>query len=177
MTGSLTARFAPPRPAAMCARRFPSGEGAAFGRKCLLLPAVIKQTDMKQAVRITVTNCQTTPEGSQTTRHRFEGHASWRAGRLLLTYREAAPACLTHLLAGPDSVDLRRSGEVESRMVLAEGLRHDFAYRHALGTFDLSVVTHSLHLSEGGFTAEYDLLSGGCRVASHRLSVRWKAAE
>ena len=132
---------------------------------------------MKQAVHITVTNCQTTPEGSQTTCHRFEGHALRRAGRLLLTYREASPACQTRLLAGADSVDLRRSGEVESRMVLAEGLRHDFAYHHVLGTFCLTVVTHSLRLGEGWFTAEYDLLSGGCRVASHRLSVRWEAAE
>ena len=88
--------------------------------------------------------------------------------------REPETDSLTHLLVEPGRVDLRRSGALKSRMVLAPGLRHDFDYCHPLARVSMAVVTHSLSLAADGLTAEYDLYTGTERLASHRLVIRWQ---
>ena len=97
-----------------------------------------------------------------------------RGDRTLLVYREPETDSLTHLLVEPGRVDLRRSGALKSRMVLAPGLRHDFDYCHPLARVSMAVVKHSLSLAADGLTAEYDLYTGTERLASHRLVIRWQ---
>lgn len=107
-------------------------------------------------VWITITSAQTLADETETTRLHIQGQMERDKDAWLLTYRESAESGMTgaatRIRASADSVDIRRTGALNSRLLLEEGRRHVCRYDTGYGVLPLGVHTHQVEnrLEEAG---------------------------
>lgn len=137
-----------------------------------------KDCPLTMKVWITITSVQTLADETETTRLHTQGQMERDKDAWLLTYRESAESGMagaaTCIRASADSVDIRRTGALNSRLLLEEGRRHVCRYDTGYGVLPLGVHTHRVenrleeaggHLRlryslewEGGTAAQQELL-------------------
>lgn len=118
-----------------------------------------------------------TPNGEDVIRSESAGTCLIEQTGVMLRYPEAENHGHAMLVVADGLADLRRKGNVVSRMTFVEGRLLPCPYNAAGSELDLSLYTHSfafeLYADGGRLRLEYTLLSGGVQVADNELTVAW----
>ena len=129
-------------------------------------------------VQITITGTQTLDGASETTRLSATGRMERDGDAWVPTYAESAESGMdgvtTQIRAGRDRAEIRRSGALNSRLLLEEGGRHLCRYDTGYGFLQLGVHTHRVEnrLEEGSgqLRLHYTLeLEGGAAARQELL--------
>lgn len=96
---------------------------------------------------------------------------------IMLRYAEPENQGSAMLMLTDGLADLKRNGQVRSRMTFIEGRLLPCPYTAQEGTFDFSLFTHSqsfiINATGGRFQARYTLLAAGRQVADNVLTIEW----
>lgn len=108
----------------------------------------------------------------------FKGTWGIRDNRHLLSYNEADNGGPTHVLFDMVRAELRRMGQVRSRMTFAEHERVDSRYITPHGALPMQIHTHRYQaaMSEMGGRLEvsYALFLAGSHVSDNKLLIEWE---
>lgn len=126
-------------------------------------------------IRTRLVTCTETGEEAFTTQ--AEGGCLGDASGVMLRYAEAGNHGTATLVASSGLAQLRRKGDVTSRLVFAGKKLIPAGYSAMGQNMDFSVFTHSLSLvftPQGGqLEVRFTLLLAGTQVADSILEIRW----
>lgn len=116
-----------------------------------------------------------TDNGEETFVLETEGECTVGESGFMLQYPEPDNEGLTRVVVTDGLTDLKRTGQVNSRMTFIEGKLLPAPYRTPHGELDLSLYTHGLQhrVDAGGcrLKVRYTILSAGRQVADNTLDL------
>lgn len=108
----------------------------------------------------------------------FKGTWGIRDNRHLLSYNEADNGGPTHVLFDMVQAELRRMGQVRSRMTFAERERISSRYITPHGTLPMQIHTHRYQAAMsdmgGRLEVSYALFLAGSHVSDNKLLIEWE---
>lgn len=121
---------------------------------------------------------QHTDNGDDTIRTSAAGLCQVDDNALLLRYPEEDNHGIATLLITDALADLKRRGDIRSRLTFIEGRLQPCPYSTPHGDIDLSLYTHAhsltLNATGGRFQARYALLAAGRHVSDNVLTVEFE---
>lgn len=119
-----------------------------------------------------------TDNGEETILTEGNGGCLIEESGVMLRYAEPRNHGTATLIIGNVLAQLRRNGDVESRLTFVEGQLIPADYQAGETKLDFSIFTHSrsfeLNAEGGTLTLRYTLLLAGTQVADNTLTIQWK---
>lgn len=132
---------------------------------------------MLKKVRITTHLLTVTENGEETITTESQGGCLIEETGIVLRYPEAENRGTAMLVAGTELAQLRRQGDIRTRMTFIEGKLLPMDYATPQAKLDFSLYTHRHELvvdAVGGrLDVRYTLLLAGVQVADNTLTIQW----
>ena len=136
---------------------------------------------MLKKVEVYTTLVTTGENGNDEIRTTSQGGCLMQDGDIMLRYPEPDNHGMAHLLITTGLADLKRQGDVRSRLTFIEGQMLPCHYVTSAGALNLDIFTHSLSLvltdAGGCFEARYTVLVGGAHATDNELKVEFTFTE